>query len=336
MRVEVHFESGGFAALKPEWNDLLRRSCCNTLFLTWEWQSTWWKHLGMGDLLLLGFRSVGGRLVGLAPLFRTQDTEGRWTFALVGCRDVSDYLDLIVEVGREEAVYNALLDYLEQQALPWERLDLCNIPEGSQTYRLLRKVAEARGYATRVEVEDVCPLIDLPSTWEEYLRSLDKKQRHEIRRKLRKADNEADTRFLIIGPEHDLEAEMQTFITLHQKSTPHKDAFMDTQMQGFFHEVAQVLQAAGWLQLAFVEMDGVRAAALLNFDYGGDILVYNSGYDPARFRHLSPGIVVTARCIEHAIRLGRRRFDFLRGDEVYKYRFGAHDTEIRRLLISRT
>ncbi len=110
---------------------------------------------------------------------------------------------------------------------------------------------------------------------------------------------------------------------------------MDPQMQAFFLDVAQVLQAAGWLQLAFVEMDGVRAASLLNFDYGGDILVYNSGYDPARFRHLSPGIIVTARCIEHAIRLGRRRFDFLRGDEVYKYRFGARDTEVRRLLISR-
>ena len=72
MRIEVHFESDGFWALKPEWNDLLQRSCCNTLFLTWEWQSTWWKHLGEGSLLLLGFRSEDdGRLVGIAPLFRT-------------------------------------------------------------------------------------------------------------------------------------------------------------------------------------------------------------------------------------------------------------------------
>jgi CelD/BcsL family acetyltransferase involved in cellulose biosynthesis len=63
--------------------------------------------------------------------------------------------------------------------------------------------------------------------------------------------------------------------------------------------------------------------------------VYNSGYDPSQFSHLSPGIVVTARCIEHAISLGRSEFDFLRGDEVYKYRFGAQDTEVRRLLIAR-
>jgi CelD/BcsL family acetyltransferase involved in cellulose biosynthesis len=128
---------------------------------------------------------------------------------------------------------------------------------------------------------------------------------------------------------------MESFIDLHQKSTPDKDEFMDPQMQGFFFEVTRVLRERGWLQLACVEMDGQKAAMLLNFDYSGNILVYNSGYDPAKFRHLSPGIVVTARSIEAAITLGRDKFDFLRGDEVYKYRFGAQDTEVRRLLIAR-
>ncbi len=140
---------------------------------------------------------------------------------------------------------------------------------------------------------------------------------------------------MIVGPDDDLRAEMQRFIDLHQKSTPEKDQFMDPAMQAFFFEVAQVLQERGWLQLAFVEMNGEKAATLLNFDYGDDILVYNSGYDPAKYRHLSPGIVVTARSIEHAISLGRNKFDFLRGDEVYKYRFGAQDTQVRRLLIAK-
>lgn len=335
MRIEYHHQSDGFWALKPEWNELLQRSCCDTLFLTWEWQSTWWKHLGEGDLLLLGFRADDdGRLVGLAPLFYTRADDGKVVVHEIGCRDVSDYLDLIIERGQEDAVYQALLDYLAGEAPAWDVVDLCNIPEESLTFERLRSQAEARGYQTLVEVEDVCPIIDLPDTWDEYLMMLSKKQRHEVRRKLRKADAEADTRFVIVGPDHDLQAEMQTFIDLHQKSTPEKDQFMDPRMQGFFFDVAQVLQTQGWLQLAFVEMDGVKSAALLNFDYGGDILVYNSGYDPAQFRQLSPGIIVTARCIETAIALGRKKFDFLRGDEVYKYRFGAQDTEVRRLLIA--
>ena len=335
MRIESHFESGGFSALKPEWNDLLHRSPYDTLFLTWQWQSTWWKHLGDGQLLLLGFRGDDARLVGIAPLFRTTDADGRSVLYLNGCRDVSDYLDLIVEAGQEDQVYQALLDYLEKQAPAWDLVDICNIPQNSQTFVRLRELADQRGYQTQVEVEDVCPIIDLPASWDEYLTSLDKKQRHEVRRKLRKADNEATTRFIIVGPDRDLGAEMQDFVDLHQKSTPEKDQFMDPKMQAFFFEVSQLLQDQGWLQLAFIEMDGIKAASLLNFDYGGKILVYNSGYDPAQFHHLSPGIVVTARCIEHAIALGRREFDFLRGDEVYKYRFGAQDTEVRRLLIAK-
>ena len=334
MRIEHHFVSAGFAALKPEWNELVRRSCCDTLFLTWEWQSTWWKHLGEGDLLLLGFRT-DGRLVGIAPLFRTETTDGQTVIHMVGCRDVSDYLDLIVEQGQEEAVYEALLDYLGSEAPGWDLVDLCNLPQDSLTPVRLRELAEVRHFQTIVEVEDVCPIIDLPATWDDYLMSIDKKQRHEIRRKLRRADGEADTRFVVVGPDRDLRAAVEAFIDLHQKSAPEKDEFMDPRMQTFFYEVAQVLQTAGWLQLTFVEMNGIKAASLLNFDYGNNILVYNSGYDPMQFSHLSPGIVVTARCIEHAIELGRAKFDFLRGNEVYKYRFGAQDTEVRRLLVAR-
>jgi CelD/BcsL family acetyltransferase involved in cellulose biosynthesis len=181
----------------------------------------------------------------------------------------------------------------------------------------------------------VCPIIDLPAAWDDYLMALSKKQRHEVRRKLRKADAEADTRFFVVTPDHDLQAEMQSFIDLHQQSTPEKDQFMDPQMQGFFFDVARVLQEKQWLQLTFVEMDGERAATLLSFDYGDSILVYNSGYEPTKFRSLSPGIIVTARSIELAIDLGRAKFDFLRGDEIYKYRFGAKDTEVRRLLIAK-
>ncbi len=336
MRIEAHFESGGFWALKPEWNDLVHRSRCDTLFLTWEWQSTWWKHLGEGNLLLLGFRAEDdGRLIGIAPLFQAQTDEGTSVLYLIGCRDVSDYLDLVIEVGQEEAVYHALLDYLENEVLDWDLVDMCNIPEGSQTFVRLLELAQARGYPALVEIEDVCPIINLPSTWDDYLMSLDKKQRHEVRRKLRKAEHEAASRFVIVGPDHDLQTEMQSFINLHQMSTPEKDQFMDPLMQAFFFEVAQVLQDRGWLQLTFVEMDGAKAATLLNFDYGDDILVYNSGYDPDQYRNLSPGIVVTALCIEHAIGLGRSRFDFLRGDEIYKYRFGAQDTKVRRLLIAK-
>lgn len=335
MRTQVYTDAAGFATLRDEWNPLLRDSASNTIFLTWEWQSTWWEHLGKGELYLVTVRD-GSHLSGIAPLYLTPTDDGLNELSIVGCRDVSDYLDLIAASGREEKVYGALLDWLESDEAPaWDLADLCNIPAASPTHSLLAEMAAARGYQVKTEVEDVCPIIPLPSTWDEYLSSLSKKQRHEIRRKIRRAEGSGQIGWYIVNEERDLATEIDAFIELHQKSHVDKDEFMDAQMKGFFHAAAQVLHEAGWLQLAFMEVNGEKAATMLNFDYQDSILVYNSGYDPHKYARLSPGIVLLAYCIQHAIELGRAEFDFLRGDEEYKLRFGAEPTEIYRLVITK-
>ncbi len=338
MRVKVYTEASGFTALADEWNDLLKRSVSDTIFLTWEWQSTWWTHLGEGDLFLIAVRDDDGRLIGLAPLYRAESEGGEQRLMVVGCVEISDYLDIIAARSHEETVYSALLDFLGHVDGPdWDVAILCNIPGDSPTRRLLQSMAEERGYEARVIVQDVCPIISLPTTWDEYLASLDKKQRHEVRRKIRKAKREAQVHWYIVSPDyHDLEAEVEAFIDLHQKSSADKDDFMSEQMKGFFRAVCRILAQRGWLQLSFLEINGEKAASILAFDYRDEILIYNSGYDPQRYAHLSPGIVLLAYCIEHAIQLGRARFDFLRGDETYKFRFGAQETEVHRLLISKS
>ena len=336
MKIETYTDLRGFDALSGEWNDLLKRSAFDILFLTWEWQRTWWKHLGEGDLLLVTMRDDQGHLTGIAPLYRTVSAGGERKLNIVGCVDVSDYLDIIVAQGYEREVYGALLDYLDSAEMAgWDAAELCNVPEISPAHQALAEMAVEHGHEFRTIIEDVCPVIDLPATWDEYLASLDKKQRHEIRRKMRRIGREADVNWYIVDQGRDLAEEIEAFIELHQKSSADKVDFMDEQMKGFFRAVAHVLQTPGWLQLAFIEVDGQKAASMLNFDYEDAILVYNSGYDPQHRAHLSPGIVLLAYCIQHAIELGRARFDFLRGDEPYKYRFGAKDTKVYRLIIVR-
>jgi CelD/BcsL family acetyltransferase involved in cellulose biosynthesis len=337
MKIETYTDLSGFDPLAREWNDLLKRSAFDTLFLTWEWQRTWWEHLGEGDLFLITMRDDQGHLAGIAPLYRTISAGGERRLKIVGCVDVSDYLDIIVAQGREREVYGALLDYLDSAEMAvWDTAELCNVPEISPVHQALAEMTVERGYEFRTIVEDVCPVIDLPATWDAYLSSLDKKQRHEIRRKMRRIEREADVHWYIVDQGRDLAEEIEAFIELHQKSSADKDDFMDEQMRGFFRAVAHVLQPPGWLQLAFIEVDGQKAASMLNFDYEDTILVYNSGYDPQHRAHLSPGIVLLSYCIQHAIELGRARFDFLRGDEPYKYRFGAKETKVYRLIIVRS
>jgi CelD/BcsL family acetyltransferase involved in cellulose biosynthesis len=350
----LYRDESGFDGLKGEWNELLKRSRFDTIFLTWEWQTTWWQHLGRnrGPLYILAGRD-GDRLVAIIPMYAQEDTG--LVLQIVGCIEVSDYLDLIIEAGREEEVYAAFLEWLQGPDAPkWASVDLCNQPGVSLSHTRLPELAQAAGYRTEVFQEDVCPIITLPqpgengtdAAWDAYLETLDKKERHEIRRKLRRLEREApdaEVRFVSDGP--DVAAAVDAFIGLHRNSRSDKHAFMTPEMQAYFRAIALVAAERNWLQLSFLDIGGKPVASYFCFDYGTetahggpgcDVLVYNSGYDPASVPQLSPGWVLLGRVIEHAISLGRRHFDFLQGDEDYKHRFGGVDTPVFRTIIRRS
>jgi CelD/BcsL family acetyltransferase involved in cellulose biosynthesis len=345
LNFTLYSDETGFAALRGEWNDLLRRSRIDTIFLTWEWQTTWWRTLGAsrGPLYLLAAREEE-RLVGILPLYLTSDDAGR-TLRVVGCFEVADYLDLIVEAAQEEAVYRAFLDWLVGPEAPaWDVLDLCNQPTLSLAHSRLPELARERGWSAEVSQEDVCPVVALPSAsgelgfdaWEAYLATLDKKERHEIRRKLRRVERETpDAELRIVRGTDGLADAVNAFIALHRLSRRDKDAFMDERMQGFFHALAATCAEHGWLQLSFLEVGGEPIATYFCFEYNNEVLVYNSGYDPQAYSQLSPGWVLLARLIQGAIAQGCARFDFLQGDEDYKHRFGGVDEPVYRTLIRR-
>ena len=192
--------------------------------------------------------------------------------------------------------------------------------------------------SAKVEIfrEDVAPQFDLPVHYETYLsEQVDKKQRHEIRRKQRRAEREADIGFYMVGPEHCLEAEVDDFIALQRASREDKSEFMTPEMHRFFMAAARSMFDAGYLRLWFLTINGEKAATLFAFEYEKRYLLYNSGYDPDAHAQLSPGWVLLAYCIQYTIAAGGRCFDFMQGDEAYKYRFGSKDYQVMRVIVSR-
>jgi CelD/BcsL family acetyltransferase involved in cellulose biosynthesis len=250
---------------------------------------------------------------------------------------VTDYLDVLAAPERREAFLSGVADCLAQHGGAYAAIDLCNIPEGSPTLESLPRLLAERGFAVRVKLQEVCPTIALPGDFETYLGQLDKKQRHEARRKLRRAEEAEDkVEWYIVGPQHDLAAETERFIQLMAASHPEKDAFLqDPKNMAFFRALVPKMAACGWLQLSFLTANGNPAAAYLNFDYNNRIQVYNSGLVPASYSHLSPGIVLLLYNIRHAIEIGRSHFDFLRGNQDYKYRMGAQDFRVMNLEATR-
>jgi CelD/BcsL family acetyltransferase involved in cellulose biosynthesis len=196
---------------------------------------------------------------------------------------------------------------------------------------LLPALADRTGRTCRITVDERCPVIELPGDWDAYLARLSGKDRHELRRKLRRADA-AGARVEVARTAAAVGGLMYDFLALHRKSKVGKSRFMDDRMEAFFREMGAAMAAAGWAALWLLRLDDRPAAALFCFEYAGTVGLYNSGFDPD-LRAASPGVVLIARTIEDAIARGFRRYDFLRGDEPYKYGFGAVPTDVMRLAL---
>lgn len=314
--------------LRP-WEEALAHSSADTLFLTPLWQQTWWKHFGEGKHLLLLSFWAGQRLLGVAPLCQEGDT-----LAFLGETDLFDYHDFIVPQGEEGAFYPALVDALE--SLPWRRVLLLSLREDSPTLEYLPAQARQLGWACQIEEEDVAPGLPLPARWEDYLQGLDRHDRHEIRRKLRRLaqDGPPYPHYYTIDNPSALWGFLGEFFSLMRQSMEEKSRFLTPQREAFFREAAIALAERDILRLCFLEYAGKRVAAALCFDYRGQRLLYNSGFDPA-YGHLSAGLVLKALTIKDAIERSLAYYDFLRGGEDYKFRLGGRSRRLLRLTLFR-
>ena len=333
MQLQAHSTPDVFNALGDSWNTLLKNASTNTLFLTREWQRVWWANLGEGELRVLTLHE-GDQLIGIAPLFFEADALGGVQVTFVGCKEVSDYLDFIFLKGRERECLTAVMDFLSSTLSPtWNAISLCNLPEASPNFALLQELATARGWKANAVFEDVCPIIALPESFEAYLAQLESKERRELSRKLRRAEDDATVTYATDA--NKLDADVDDFLRLMRASLVSKDSFLTPRMEKFFHASSREMFDAGFLQLAFLEVSGERAAAYLNFVWDNQVLVYNSGLDPMKFAYLSPGQVLIARLIEKAIAEKRLTFDFLQGNEDYKYKLGGKDVRLFTIGITR-
>ncbi|PKO01875.1 MAG: hypothetical protein CVU43_10550 [Chloroflexi bacterium HGW-Chloroflexi-5] len=326
--------------LKEEWNQLLAKSANDVPFLRFEYLSDWWQTRGGGEwpseaelAILVAYE--GSELVGIAPLFLTEH-EGRKKLMLLGCIEISDFLDLIVSVDRSRVFLEALVNYISDQLMPQgiQSIDLYNLLEDSPTVQQLLEAGKAAGFEVTKTVLQHAPFISLPGDWELYLESIDKKQRHEIRRKMRRAaEADANVEVYFTADQTNVEEDTQAFLGLMAQD-PEKAVFLTPAMREQFKISIQRAFENGWLQLAFLQVDGENAAAYLNMDYQNRIWVYNSGLD-RRFMEYSPGWVLLGHLLMWANENKRSAFDFLRGNEDYKYKFGAVDRFVCRVTLTK-
>jgi CelD/BcsL family acetyltransferase involved in cellulose biosynthesis len=326
-----------FSEISAEaWNALVEQSIADTPFSRYEYLSEWWKTLGGGEWqnveLVLVSAAENDQLIGIAPLF-IAEYDGQRALMLVGSIEISDYLDLIVREQDLPRFLSGLFDFLLSSVHDrWSALDWYNIPDVSPTLAALKAESERRGWTHHAEIYRPTPRIPLLGSFEEYLARIDKKQRHEIRRKMRRAaESEKNVRFYVVDGAENIDSEIDAFFHLMIQA-PEKEQFLHSAMREQMTVTIQNAHKYGYLWLAFLEIDGAKTAASLNFDYKNKLWGYNSGVSNEH-RELSLGWVLLAHTIQWCCDNGRYEFDFMRGDEEYKYRFGGVNKYVMRVRV---
>ncbi len=312
------------------WEDLHGRRPGASPFLSPRFLLPWHRALGRGcDVRVARWAPDGGPDKGL--LFLCRCGEGGWIF--LGGEQVADYLDALVAPDTADAFWREFL-VRGLPSLGGGPLRLPGLVEGTPALSLLPPLCREAGLSCSVEEMDKAPFVSLPGSFEEYVDRLGTKGRHELRRKMRRAEELLPgLSFRVTRTPDELANDLPSFVGLLRKSHPAKETFMDDSMATFFREVAEGFLASGRLRLAFLSTRGVDVASLFQFRTDGALLLYNSGYDPS-LRAANPGLVLIARSIGQAVDEGCSEYDFLRGTERYKYDLGGVDRTVYRLTVS--
>ncbi|MEO8438068.1 MAG: GNAT family N-acetyltransferase [Chloroflexota bacterium] len=352
------------------WDALAARNAWATPFSGWAFQRAWWDAYGANAheetlVIVRADAPAGADPIAIIPLMHRHEVEPEdalthttmrhgaaveltpvpptATAIFFGASYHADYATVLAAPADLPAVADAFAQYLAdaRDGTAWDVVDLrrmrCGDPAADALAAAFGAREMAEGWTLNVEREDVCPVVTLPvgADMDAYLATLSKKERHENRRKVRRAAAVGEIRF---DDSTDPLADLETFIELHQKKWGEDGLFPDTpggaQSRVLFRRLFELNGPDGPVRLTFLSVGGKRIASGVHFETPDGILYYNAGVDRDA-SDLSPGVLMIHAYIARALVAGKRRFDFLRGDESYKYQWGAVDEPIQRILVRR-
>jgi CelD/BcsL family acetyltransferase involved in cellulose biosynthesis len=315
----ISVQAVDFSDIKNDWIAFEGDGTIPTIFQAYGWIEPWWRHLGHGQQLLLAAYD-GGLLVGIAPLFIERMTlKGMPFFRIVRFMGTpeSDYHAFIFRKGREQETMEAFLKYLRNGK--WDIAWLSDVKPDQFAGDLFERSLRSAGYEYLVRQHTPCPYITLPGDFEAYKASLSRNSRRNITKYCNRFEKTAGAGFHKISDAALIGPAMDTFIRLHGDwwhGRGQAGALNRTALWAFHKEVASTMSS--YLDLKQLVINDTVVGTVYSYDFQGRRCVYLPGIDPA-WKEYSPGYVMIAYNIRDAIGKGLREFDFMRGNEEYKY-----------------
>jgi CelD/BcsL family acetyltransferase involved in cellulose biosynthesis len=333
MNVEVVQQLG---PLRAEWEALLSDSATDTIFASWLWCDAWLQHFGAEETpRVLVVRDAAQQLAGIAPLSLRTVKAGPLTLQhlqFIGASAPVEHFDFIVRRGRETEVLPLLLTAIEQ--MEFDVLQLSNILPHSLSLPLLREsripFVETDGHAA--------PVLMLPEEMDEVLARMEKKKSERARYYQRRIARDYPDWCCSVAQSADIDVALDELIRMHQAQWEARGAagaFGNARLTNFYRDLAHRLDERGWLRMYRLAAGGDVVSANLAIVFRNRFLHFINGTDYSTSVQ-SPGVVLHYCMIERSIAEGVREYDFLWGEEPYKYDWGAERRVDRTLTWERS
>lgn len=314
--------TAGLAELESAWESLHAASGAG-VFMSWIWQSEWWRAYGDGRELRVFVVSDGGGVQGIVPLYVDRiplfgGTARELRAIGMGSDTHPGYLGPLLRTGRETEVAEVAAEAILRRA-DWDALALEYLDPGCPFTRELRCAARAEGARVCESAGECSWIVELPRTHQALLERYSRTHRKSMRHRHNKLRNLAP-RYFLWEDETRLDAALDRLIELHHlrwRSTGERYAFSSPQYVAFHRAVMQGFLRRGWLRLHCLELEGRIVAMDYSYCFRREQLAMQAGYDP-QYAPYGIGRALLEHAIEYSIGEGNTVFDLLQGASEYK------------------
>jgi len=320
----------GMISIRNDWKELLLKSKDATPFQSWEWNYTFVEDFKFSERLkIIAGYNEDNELIAIAPLQLTRHfVPFIKVLEFIGSGP-SDYSDFLILEDYKQSFLKAFFDFVEENR-DWTVLNFMSLRE--DTMKLI-----SHELCVEISSQTVCPLALLPTTMKQFESEMNKRELNSVKRKVRKLVSENRLKYSVLESQEDLEMSIDNFIELHQQrhnSKGERGKIYSRQQRERFHRFSALMCNSGLLKIETLKIDDRVVAA--NFILALKEKKYNylSGMDP-QYSNFKPGKILIYYMIEDAIKKGYEVYDFLQGDEKYKYYWSNDEVKLYNVSYSR-
>ncbi|MFW9880311.1 MAG: GNAT family N-acetyltransferase [Candidatus Thorarchaeota archaeon] len=332
MKIKLLSSFKSIENISEEWRDLLGKSRSNSIFLTWEWLYTWAEQfIKKGRELFIIAVYHNEKLIGLAPWYINSFRFGPFNLRRIESlgtpETASDYLDVIVEKGKEKMaaskIYESLMGEL---SFKWDCFHFRNSPSHSFFFLNFIQEFENDGKYIGVNKGAYCPILELCNTKEEFMASLSANRRQQLRRHYKVLSNGGRVHHKKYTDEGAIDV-INRFSKLYHKRWGSQGGDLFQFLEKFTHRT----RGKNWVQIDLLQIDNNDIAGIFHLFYQRTANYYLMAVDKNFNPRISIGNILLSKCIQDAIENKLSKYDFLRGTEHHKFHWANHINSLQNI-----